>query len=215
LERFSVIAELKTPIIFGGGYCTLDALLGSILFEDLKDVDAAHAAIPIKCSDGLFHASAAIIEPFDTQPVSFVANLRADHAIHPDLLLKNKQGLTHRRMGRTRRRDYGAVLNKYKSISTHDVTWFAEGDLEKTRELLEDISFIGKRRGSGFGEVKTWRFEPSSLDGLLDAFDAPVRPIPIDRIKGDESWLKLDTAWRPAYWHPENRAICYAPEPLA
>jgi hypothetical protein len=29
---------------------------------------------------------------------------------------------------------------------------------------------------------------------------------------GDRSSLKVDAAWRPAYWNPENRAVCHAPE---
>lgn len=154
MEKFTVTAKLKTPIIFGGGYCTLDAVLGSILFEELGDVEAAHSAIPLRCTDGLFHASAAIMEPFYSRPVTFVANLRADHTVNPALLQKNKAGNVHRRMGEKRRQDFGAVLNKYSSYSAEDVVWYAEGDRERAQELLTPIAFIGKRRGSGFGEVK-------------------------------------------------------------
>jgi len=55
MERFQLTAHLQTPIIIGGGYLTLDALLGSILFEQLQDVEEAHAQIPLVCADGLFH----------------------------------------------------------------------------------------------------------------------------------------------------------------
>jgi len=54
MERFQLTAHLQTPIIIGGGYLTLDALLGSILFEQLQDVEEAHAQIPLVCADGWY-----------------------------------------------------------------------------------------------------------------------------------------------------------------
>lgn len=116
MERFQLTAQLQTPVIIGGGYLTLDALLGCILFEKLQDVDEAHKQIPLACSDGLFHGSAAIVEPIGRNTITFVANLRADHALDPDLIKKNKHGKINNKLGRTRRRDFGAVLNRYTSI---------------------------------------------------------------------------------------------------
>jgi hypothetical protein len=74
------------------------------------------------------------------------------------------------------------------------------------------VTFIGKRRGSGFGEVSNWSVLPGDLDGIIGPFDDPLRPVPIDMFDGNKDSLKVDAAWRPAYWLPENRAICYAPE---
>ena len=42
MERFTLTAELVTPAIVNT--LTLDGLLGAILFDDLQDVDKAHAA---------------------------------------------------------------------------------------------------------------------------------------------------------------------------
>jgi len=207
-----VTAALASPIIIGGGYLTLDALLASILFEELQDVDAAHAAIPIVKSDEVFHASAAILEPIHTENISFVANLRADHALDADLLLKNRHGRIHRKLGRKRRQDYGAVMNRYKALTVDEVTWFAEGDGPQIDKLLKGTGFIGKRRGSGFGEVTEWKIEPAGYNGVLGPSNQPMRPVPVELFTGDKGSLKVDAAWRPAYWHPENRAICYAPE---
>ena len=143
-----------------------------------------------------------------------MANLRADHSLHPDLILKNKDGGIHRRLGKLRRSDFGQVLNSYSAFDTPDVVWYAEGDPEKTERLLSDVHFIGKRRGSGFGEVKGWQIEPSEFNGVTGPFDEPMRPVPVEQFKGDTDSLKVDAAWRPAYWHPENRAVCYAPRGL-
>jgi hypothetical protein len=215
MQKLKVTATLWTPIILGGGYMTFDALLAGILFDQIGDVEQAHASVPVRCTDGLFHASAAIFEPIDQTRTSFVANLRADHSIDPDLIFKNKQGQIHKKMGRTRRRDFGAVMNSYDTVTTPSISWYLEGDAERIGMLINDIAFIGKRRASGFGEVVSWEIADGDFDGLLGAQGEPLRPIPVERFEGDASSLKVDAAWRPAYWHPMNRAICYAPEMLS
>jgi hypothetical protein len=211
-SKLTITATLATPLVTGGGYFTLDALLAGILFDKMQDVDAAHAAVPVKCVDSLFHASAAIIETQAVGRMAFVANLRADHAIDPDLILKNKQGKIHKSIGRTRRRDFGAVMNSYRTITAGSIQWFCEGEADLIRDLLEPVHFIGKRRASGFGEVIRWEVEPGELDGVVGMLGEPLRPVPVDMFNGDKSSIKVDTAWRPAYWHAAHRAICYAPE---
>lgn len=83
---------MSTPIVTGGGYMPLDGLLAALLFDALKDVEAAHAAIPVKNINGLFHAIGAVIEHIDKGRIAFIAALRQQHSINPDLILKNKQG---------------------------------------------------------------------------------------------------------------------------
>jgi hypothetical protein len=52
-KPFSVTAHLSTPFVTGGGYMTLDGLLAARLFEELHDVEAAHAAVLSKWKPGL------------------------------------------------------------------------------------------------------------------------------------------------------------------
>ena len=115
MEKIIVTAHMHTPFIAGGGYMTLDALLAGILFDQLQDVEAAHSSVPIKCTDGLFHASAAMYETLDQTRVAFVANLRADHSLDPDLFPKKKDGTIHKKIGRTKQERFGAVMNSYDS----------------------------------------------------------------------------------------------------
>ena len=212
MERFTVIAELRSPLVLGGdGYFTLDGLLAGLLFERLRDVEAAHGALPLASTGGLFHASAAMIEPYETRPVSFVANLRAQHDLDPGLLLKNKHGRVHRRIGMTRRQDFGAVMNSYRAFGANEICWYAEGDAAAVNALVKNTPFIGKRRAGGFGEVSRWTVEPDELDGVTGPFGEPMRPVPVDLFRGDTGAPKAEAAWRPAYWHPANRAVCYVP----
>ena len=167
MEKLLIEAQMKTPFITGGGYMTFDALLGGILFDELEDVEAAHDAIPIKNTSGLFHASAADYEPLDQSRVAFVANMRADHSLDADLFPRKADGSTYKKIGRTRRRDFGAVMNSYDCINCASITWYVEGDAEEIRRLVEPISFIGKRRANGFGEVASWEISEFDLDGIL------------------------------------------------
>lgn len=212
MERLTITAHMKTPFITGGGYMTFDALLAGILFDELQDVEAAHSSVPIKCTNGLFHASAAMYEPLGHSRVAFVANMRADHSLDADLFPRKKNGSTYRKLNRLTRQGFGPVMNSYDSMQVESLEWYVEGDSEEIFKLINPISFIGKRRASGFGEVNHWSIESSELDGLTGFLDEPLRPIPVERFKGDTASLKVDAAWRPAYWHPANRAICYAPE---
>jgi hypothetical protein len=212
MDRFRVTAYLKTPIIFGGGYATLDGLLGALLFDKLEDVDAAHAAIPLENTGGLFHASSAIYEPIEIGRTTFVASLRAQHDLDADLLRKNKTGTaTHRAISTKRERDFGNVFNTYRRVFAPTIDGYAEGDATAVQNLLDGVCFIGKRRASGYGEVERWAVEPDELDGIIGHLDEPLRPVPVEMFLGDRTSIKADAAWRPAYWNPAHRAICFVP----
>lgn len=210
MDKLIVTAHLRSPLILGGGYLTLDGLLAARLFDELQDVDAAHAAIPVRCSSGVYHASAALTEGAKER-VAFIAALRPTHSIDPDLIKKNKRGELHKKFDST----LTNVMNSYTAQQALSATWYVEGDAGEIQRLLAPVQFIGKRRASGFGQVVNWTFEAENEEGdsfgLEDPFGGPLRPIPVDLFKGDKTYPVVDAAWRPAYWNPMHRAACYAP----
>ena len=206
MDKIKVTAHMLAPLVTGGGYMTLDGLLAALLFDELQDVDAAHAAIPIRQVDGLYSASAAIMEAF-RERVTFIASLRPGHSIDPDLILRNKHGLLHRKFDTS----LTNVLNSYTLLTAPTVTWYANGDADHISRLVSPVQFIGKRRASGFGRVSRWQIEPDELDGIEGPFGEPLRPVPIDMFKGDTFHPIVDASWRPAYWNPNHRTACYAP----
>lgn len=211
MDRFTIKADMLTPAIIST--LTLDGLLGAILFDGLQDVDKAHAAIPLRCSGGLYHASVA-------QPVGFlefgkhglIAGLRATHDLDLDLIKQGKDGQPHRHIGLTRRSDFGNVMNGYQTMVAEAIQWHAEGDAEQVLELLQEVEFIGKKRTAGFGQVRGWQLIESDLDGISDTAGQPLRPVPLDMWQGDQNAIRADAAWRPAYWLPQHRAICAVPK---
>ena len=214
MDQLCVTATLRSPVVTNGGYWTLDGLIAALIFEDCGDVDTAHASVPIKQTDGLFHASGALMEPYMEERIAFGASLRADHDIHPDLLKKKKDGTLNKKMDRKRRSAGGNVQNTYSTKTATEVTWYCQGDAEAIAKILttDRVPFIGKRRASGFGEVGDWKIERSDLDSIIGPFGEPLRPVPVEMFKGDLNSVKADAAWRPAYWDLNHRAICFVPE---
>lgn len=211
MDKFTIRATLVTPAIIST--LTLDGLLGAILFEELQDIDKSHAAIPIRCRDGLYHASVAqFIAPIESGKHGFIAGLRATHDLDLDLIKQGKDGGPHRHIGLTRRSDFGNVLNGYKTIVAKGIEWHAEGDAEEVLELLQDVEFIGKKRTAGFGQVRGWELVESELDGVAGKDGQPLRPVPLTMWNGDKNAIRADAAWKPAYWLPQHRAICAVPK---
>jgi len=191
---------------------TLDALLAALIFEQTGDLAKAHSEIPLMNTQGLWNGSAAIFEKIDFAKKVFVANLRASHDLDLDLVAKKAAGNPHTKIGLTRRREFGAVLNSYPMVTAPSITWYAMGDREKIHKLLSDVEFIGKRRASGYGQVSNLQIEDADLDGVVGHFGEPLRPVPVELFTGDKASLKVDASWKPAYWHPANRAVCFVPE---
>ena len=213
MDRFAVTLRLASPLVTGGGYMTLDALLAAVLFDSGETVEAAHAKIPLKNTQGLWHGSAAVYETLEVGRQAFIANLRATHDLTPDLIAKNKHGQVHSKISLLRRVQFGAVMNGYPYLVADTLTWYGEGDAAQVESLLRTVRFIGKRRASGFGEVSGVEMSPSDLDGVVGMLGDPLRPVPLGLFTGDKSAIRGDAAWKPAYWRPENRAICYLPSP--
>lgn len=210
MERFTITVDLRTPAIIS--MLTLDGLLGAILFDDLQDVDKAHKAIPLRCSDGLYHASVAqTVGVCEAGKYTLIAGLRATHDLDVSQIKQAKDGNPHRAIGLTRRSDFGNVLNSHGTIMANSLQWHAEGDADRVLELLEEVQFIGKKRTAGFGQVQGWRLTESVLDGISDASGMPLRPVPLTMWHGDANAVHADVAWRPAYWIPQHRAICAVP----
>lgn len=211
METFTITADLLTPAIINT--LTLDGLLGAILFEELQDVDRAHAAIPLRCRDGLYHASMALpVGEAQGGRHGFIAGLRATHDLDLALIKLGAGGQPHRKIRLKRRSDFGNVMNGYKTLVAPALCWHAEGDPDQVLELLQEVEFIGKKRTAGFGQVRGWRLAESALDGVADASGQPLRPVPLAMWHGDPDAIRADAAWRPAYWLPQHRAICAVPK---
>lgn len=82
----------------------------------------------------------------------------------------------------------------------------AQGDPEEVMRLLGKLSFIGKRRSCGFGEVREWRVEPAESFTLVHD-ELLTRPLPEGAVGllGERLLPEGEPApvgWTPPQWKP-------------
>lgn len=90
------------------------------------------------------------------------------------------------------------------------------GNKEVITDLLADVRGIGVMRRIGLGEVLAYSVDPINKDPatcglILD--DQPARELPcVDWPDGDKyGWSAVSAAYRPPYWNPRNKDICWCP----
>lgn len=219
MVSFTVRAHLNSPVI-RRGFVTLDALLMAVLGRgDVSDL--------LLCEDDLYFASAGTVAAGAAQQTaSFVASMRPEHT--PQWLdvvasntanasigfaegAKGRGRLNDLRIGLSRQREGGNVINAYRAQASTEIEWYATGNPEEVLAVLKDVPFIGKRRTAGYGEVIRWEVEPGDLDGVSGYLDEPLRPIPVDRWKLGGDWIPVEAAWKAPYWDVRNRTKCFVP----
>lgn len=209
-QRFVVRAELRSPML--GNPVTLDALLAALIFERTGSVSAAHENIPLSCHEGLWHASSAFFEDGTPLKVTFTASLRAGHDLEPSLIATSPRTGQLPRLSEKRTREFGNVQNDVRGVAATAVWWFAEGDTEAVRELLEGLRFVGKKNAHGYGEIAILQIEQQEgTDGILGPQSMPLRPVPADLFRGNGAAVQAEAAWRPPYWRVESRTRCFVP----
>lgn len=91
---------------------------------------------------------------------------------------------------------------------TQSVTWFVNGDKSAIEQLLNSVTHIGGRRGSGHGAVSRW--EVVEHDSLDDCRLKRILPIDFAQQNGVEG-LVLEWGIRPDYKLKENKRLCVIP----
>lgn len=216
MEKFTLRATLRSPII-RRGFVTLDALLMALLERgDVSDL--------IRCENELYFASAGFASAQGLkQQASFVASLRPEHTTEwlevikpntstPGIASQPGSKLNDVKIGLSRQREGGNVLNGYEAIVTPTIEWYGTGHPQAILGVVSETPFIGKKRTAGYGEVVEWAIEPGDLDGICGHFGEPLRPIPTERWSHGGDWIPVEAAWKAPYWDVRNRTKCYVPE---
>jgi hypothetical protein len=208
MDMLRITAHLAGPLVMNGR-TTFDALLAAVVFDQTGSLESAHADLPLKQTSGLWHASSAIIEPHAVNRSVIVQGMRPDDQwLDHNLIKKNKQGRVYSTFESFVSTGVSNLFNPTITYHADTVDWYATGDADRVRTLLERLPMIGKKRAT---RVVRWDVEEGELDGVIGYADEPLRPVPVDRWSGDKSGPIVDAAWRPAYWDINNRIPCYVP----
>lgn len=189
---FALLVKLASPAIIQGSL-TLESLLAAAVFERtgkmrneaLSEVPLTSRQIGDDPDARLWLASAvhhlghvtmgeeAILRRRrrdETGPDFYTANLRAKKSCPYAI----EQG----------RDDYKALLNPYTTTHCEALVWLGHGDAQQCANLLESLTFIGKRRGQGFGQIAEVCVRSFASDPVLWPNGLVRRPIP-------SAWLAL------------------------
>lgn len=83
------------------------------------------------------------------------------------------------------------------------VYWYAVGDMERVRDLLSDVTHIGKKTSQGYGRINLWDVEAWPHDWSMWRDGKPTRAIPAQ----DGALYGV----RPPYWRAANQTTCTLP----
>jgi hypothetical protein len=195
---------LRSPVI-RRGFVTLDALLMATLARgDVSDL--------LRCEQDLYFASSGFaVDTVASQRASFVASMRPEHSPHWLETLQSNTLDGDLRIGLSRQREAGNIINAYQATVARAIEWYATGHPDQVLDVMRHVRFIGKRRAAGYGEVGQWEIEDGELDGLVGYGGEPLRPIPTARWAGEGDWVPVEAAWKAPYWDVRNRDRCFVP----
>jgi hypothetical protein len=191
-----------------------DALLGRLSC----DRGGSPADLPLACTQGVWHASAALIEtgPFgsSTTSISRVKSLHAEH-VPPGLL--NAQSAAKQTIGEMS--PYRPSLTPYPVIRAATAVWFSlTGDRSAVLDMASHVRSLGAMSTVGYGRVTSLDvidLPTTPTTALVLADGLPARAIPLtvwDSLCLPRHPLAVVSVqrWTPPYWTGDTVA-CISP----
>lgn len=83
------------------------------------------------------------------------------------------------------------------------VRWYAVGGIERVRDLLAQVTHLGKKTAQGWGRVNRWEVEPWAHDWSTWQGERLMRAIPAPS--------GIYYGVRPPYWRAGNQTTCALP----
>lgn len=106
---------------------------------------------------------------------------------------------------------FKARNNLYAARIAHRLQWFAVGDADEVRRLLQThITHVGKACGMGMGKVAEWSVSPSPEDLSVDAGGRLRRNLPAS-YKTRSKHIRSTKRIRPPYAHKSREMDCRVP----
>lgn len=97
--------------------------------------------------------------------------------------------------------------------SLPEIKFYCVGNAPLILELLEPISFIGKKRSQGFGKVRKVFIDEIKEDYSVIKEGVLTRPVPVEEISlySIIEGPIIQMGYKAPYYWPENIAFCFAP----
>lgn len=178
---------MKSPVILNGEL-TLEGLLAACVHEETGEIrDAALAKVPIGMLDTpsgpVWLASSVMFNGFEKLQKETITRSRSQHEMGPDFYEPNLRARIDRWAVKQDSGDFKCLLETYTTTTVPSLVWYAYGDMDEAARLLSTQRWLGKRRGSGFGEIAQISVSKTTLNPLIDQNGMVRRPVPIEQLR--------------------------------
>lgn len=205
MNAVAIRIEIGTPLVLRH-LLHLDALLARVVTDNGGSVED----LPLKRTDGVWHASAAFVE---TGPFGAVAagqtRLKSLRKCHfPEGVLDRcppgKRTISEMSVFRSR-------LTPYETLEGAKALWWTcEGDVGAIVDLLADITHFGAYHKVGYGQrssgAQIYQIKSANPAGIAAANGQPVRAIPTRIWEGAFGLVRHPRAVvAQATWQPDYR----------
>jgi CRISPR type IV-associated protein Csf3 len=187
-ETFKVVIHMKTPAIIQGDL-TLESLLAACVHDESgKMRDEALEDVPIASyaadEDRIWMASSVMFGGRVKIDDHIVVRGRHFSETGPDFYeaIPGARKDAWAIPGSQTNGQYIRLMNQYPVVEVSELIWLAKGDMARCKELLSTQGWIGKRRGSGFGEVSQITVSSWEGDVLVDKQGKVRRPVAIRKL---------------------------------
>lgn len=187
MKPLEVVAILQGDIVLPNGHLALDGLLAASVARE-QGIPPAHykdEIVPIdvpleKHASGAYHlASVGHCEVEESER-------RWINRRYP---VEQAQTLGEQRF-RSYKVDSGACRSYRMPVPAFyarddAMTWWAIGDRDEVERLLQNITYVGKKRSTGHGRVREWRVRELDEHEVWEGFPVmregmPLRALPLD-----------------------------------
>lgn len=185
MNALQITAHLAGPIALPNGPIALDGLLAAaVAMRDGIEPPASPAEvvpieIPVKRSQcGRFHLASWSVGEFESRERRYI-NQRFPVAEAQEF---GDAKLRRIRVTEGRTKSYRIPMESGHLVDDQ-LRWWCFGVEADVRELLDLISYLGRKRSVGLGRVSRWNVEPiAAWDGfpVMLPDGSPLRPLPLD-----------------------------------
>lgn len=99
-----------------------------------------------------------------------------------------------------------------RTVKDGIITFYAVGNPDKLRELLNLMIGVGKKTAMGFGLVSRWEVEEIEEDYTTEhPVYGLMRPIEVEKAEKVYDCPIMEYAIKPPYWKVKNMRLCYVP----
>ena len=195
-DTFRVVAHLRSSAIIRGELC-LESLLAACV-HDTKGLvrEQAMAEVPVEVLNTpegpVWLASAAMHYGATRVEEHTVIRSRHFSEIGPDFYDPNPRARKCGWAVEQKAGDFMTVFNVYPLLQVSKIVWYAKGDMAACRSLLATQGWLGKRRGSGFGEVDQFEVRPWSGNPVVDPNGMVRRPVAVRKLSFLQGALPAD-----------------------